>query len=69
MNKTLSRFINLTGVLCISIFAFSFVDVLATKYNLKSYIWYYFILLVLGVSMVMISDYEPLNEDEKEEYF
>lgn len=69
MNKTLSRFINLAGVLFISIFAFSFVDVIAKRYNLKKYVWYYVILLALGVTMVMISEYEPENLLEEEEYF
>ena len=67
MNKTLSRFINLAGVLFISIFAFSFVDAIAIRYSLHNYIWYYVILLALGVTMVMISEYEPGNIDE--EYF
>lgn len=69
MNKTLSRFINLAGVLFISIFAFSFVDAIAKRYNLKKYILYYVMLLVLGVTMVMVSEYEPVNIDEEEEYF
>lgn len=69
MNKTLSRFINLGGVLFISIFAFSFVDAIAERYSLRNYIWYYVILLALGVTMVMVSEYEPVNIDEEEEYF
>ena len=69
MNETLSRFLNLAGVILISIFAFSLVETLSKKYNLNKYPFYYVLLLSTGVVLVMISNYEPNNLDEKEEYF
>ena len=68
MNKHILRFANLAGVILLSIFAFTLSDIIIDKYNLKNYFLYYFLLLGVGVSLILLTGQPVCSYDEENEY-